>query len=525
MFLFVSDLENMIMFEISALSWQHISISLEHPIEESMATAELDLSDISNVICKIHTPISSGLSNQTSSDPISELASRVFQRSLSIPITMRAVIKSWDEQVNRKNHINGNENFSLTLRAVDPGGQNGNTGNPLTDFGGLDGKIKSEHNGSGNGHSLTGNSMSHPHQGMFLNESMMSGAGFPNFSTTDESSSMFNNMEITSLLSGTPSTSTEKSSSKRSSKRKASEDLWKNPKRKAEDNDMLMESSSSDSNSVSTPMSQEAASEIATPNSALGFHSDLELSALDASELINPTEKPSSEYDSREADEDVEDILSGSSSHKSRKREERKVSTPNLLLELSEKQNLVPPCVSITPISNSPNSQGFSSSERRPGIEIIPISTTTTNLPSSITITPIAPSHSNKSSEERSKEKKSSKSRSDDKNKLEKKKKRKRDEESMGPPDKLPPKQDPLTKPVSVSIKPAESPPLPNITPTSPSMLRKFSTSPTQGRSLSISGKSSPSMLKPIKSSSSHPSPKHSPAHVMSSPKHTLPGN
>lgn len=116
------------MFEISALSWQHISISLEHPIEESMATAELDLSDISNVICKIHTPTSSGLSNPTGPDPTSELASKVFQRSLSIPITMRAVIKLWDEQVNHKNHINGNENFSLTLRAVDPGGQNGNTG-------------------------------------------------------------------------------------------------------------------------------------------------------------------------------------------------------------------------------------------------------------------------------------------------------------------------------------------------------------------------------------------------------------
>lgn len=161
-------------------------------------------------------------------------------------------------------------------------------GNPLTDFGGLDGKIKNEHSNSGNGHSLTGNSMSHPHQGMFLNESMMAGAGFPNFSSTD----MLNNMEITSLLSGTPSTSqTSEKSNKRSSKRKASEDLWKNPKRKAEDNDMLMESSSSDSNSVSTPMSQEAASEIATPNSALGFHSDLELSGLDATELITPTEK------------------------------------------------------------------------------------------------------------------------------------------------------------------------------------------------------------------------------------------
>lgn len=530
------------MFEISALSWQHISISLEHPLEESMATAELDLSDISNVICKIHTPTSNGMATTTGSDPTSELASRVLQRCLSIPVTMRSVIKLWDEQVNRKNHMNGNENFSLPLRAVDPGGQNGNTGNPLTDFGGLDSKIKHEHGSSGNGHSLSGTSMAHPHQGMFLNESMMSGSGFPTFPGAEASLSMLNNMEISSLLSGNPSSSQSvEKPTKRSHKRKASEELWKNPKRKSgDDAEILMESSSSDSNSVSTPMSHDAGSEIATPNSVLGFHSDLELSGLDTAELMNTTEKTVAEYEcSREADDlaEVEDILSVSASsrseHKSRKsREERKSSTPSLMAELGEKQ-IVPPSVSITPIA--PQSQGFNTPltgiglERRPGIEIIPIATTpAATLPSSITITPIAPSHSKSSSEERSREKKSAKNRSDEKSKIEKKRKKKRDEGPMGPPDKLPPKQDPLTKPVSVSIKPAESPPLPNITPTSPSgMLRKYSTSPTQGRNLSVSGKSSPSLLKPMKSSSSssHHSPKHSPAHVMSSPKHaTLPG-
>lgn len=528
------------MFEISALSWQHISISLEHPLEESMATAELDLTDISNVICKIHTPISSTPTNQ-SGDPASELASKVFQRCLSIPITMRSVIKLWDEQVNRKNHLNGNENFSLPLGAVDPGGQNGNTGNTLTDFGGLDNKIKQEHvSGSGNGHSLSGASLAHPHQGMFLNESIMSGSGFPSFPGADGSLSMLNNMEITSLLTvATSGSSSSEKPLKRSHKRKASEDLWKNPKRKPDDTDVLLETSSSDSTSISTPTSHDAVSDMgmATPNSALGFHSDLELSGLDAAELINQ-DKAASEYDcSRDPDDlgDVEEMLAATtgsrSDHKPRKsREERKSSTSSLLLDLAENKNLVPPSVSITPISTSPQQSGFGNSaltgiglDRRPGIEIIPIATQPTpSLPSSITITPIS---STKPSEERRSEKKSSKNRSDDKNRLEKKRKRKREEESMGPPDKLPPKQDPLTKPVSVSIKPAESPPLP-VTPTSPSsMIRKYSTSPTQGRNLSISGKSSPSMLKPMKTgTSSHHSPKHSPAHVMSSPKHTIPG-
>ncbi|GLV34478.1 Mediator complex subunit 1 [Carabus blaptoides fortunei] len=532
------DLESMIMFEVSALSWQHLSISLEHPLEESMATAELDLSDISNVNCKIYTPTSNGTMNQADADAMSELATKVFQRCLSIPITMRAVIKLWDEQINRKNHLNGNENFSLPLGAVDPGGHNGNT---LTDFGGLDGKMKHEHGSSGgstgnNGHSLSGASLAHAHQGMFLNESLMTGAGFSAFPGTD----MLNNMEISSLLSGT----VEKSN-KRQHKRKASEDLWKNPKRKAsDDNDILVETSSSDSTSISTPTSHDAISDMsmATPNSALGFHSDLELSGLDAPELINASEKTASEYEcSREAD-DVEEILAASatarSEHKVRKsRDERKATASSLLSELAENKGLVPPSVSITPITSTPQSQGFSTVltgmglERRPGIEIIPItSTPATSLPSSITITPISTSHNKLSSDERRSDKKSSKSRSDEKSRLEKKRKRKRDEAPMGPPDKLPPKQDPLSKPVSVSIKPAESPPLPGITPTSPSsMLRKFSSSPTHGRGLSLSGKSSPSMLKPMgksgSSASSHHSPKHSPAHVMSSPKHTsLPG-
>lgn len=151
-----------------------------------MATAELDLTDISNVNCKIYTPTSSSsmsLSQQNSADATSEFASKVFHRCLSIPITMRCVIKQWDEQANRKKHMNGNENFSLPLGAVDPGGHNGNTGNQLTDFGGLDGKIKQEHigNGSGNVHGLSGTSLAHPHQTMFLSDSMMGAAGFPSF--------------------------------------------------------------------------------------------------------------------------------------------------------------------------------------------------------------------------------------------------------------------------------------------------------------------------------------------------------
>lgn len=131
---FCLDIENMIMFEISALSWTHISISLEHPLEESMATAEIDLSDISNLICNIHTPGSPPPVN--SPDITSELATKVLNKCFSIPVTMRAVIKLWEKQIMRKSHLNGLENFNLPLGSGDPGGRNGPPGN-LSEFTGI----------------------------------------------------------------------------------------------------------------------------------------------------------------------------------------------------------------------------------------------------------------------------------------------------------------------------------------------------------------------------------------------------
>lgn len=339
--------------------------------------------------------------------------------------------------------------------------------------------------------------MSHSHQGIFLDEQ-----------------GVLSNIELTNILQGT--VQMEKMS-KRQHKRRAGEDTWKSAKRKpGDDADLLLETSSSDSTSRSTPLSQETVSEIPTPNSALGFHSDLELSGIDALELME-TDKVE---DFGNIDElgDVEEMLA-----KTSRKLQKSPSNSSLLADLGDNKGLVPPSVSITPIPTSTSPGYGGSGAGRTGIEIIPISTANSPiLPSSITITPI--SSSQVKSEEKSREKKSSKTRSDDKSRMEKKRKRRKEESAMGPPDKLPPKQDPLSKPVSVSIKPAESPPLSNVTPTSPSMMRKFSPSPTHK---SLSGKLSPSMLKSgLKASSgSHHSPKHSPAHIANSPKHSgIPG-
>jgi mediator of RNA polymerase II transcription subunit 1 len=71
---FTADLESVIMFEVTALSWQHLSVSFEHPLEETMTTAELDLTDISSIKCKVY-----GASNgENGCTP--EHASKVLQR-------------------------------------------------------------------------------------------------------------------------------------------------------------------------------------------------------------------------------------------------------------------------------------------------------------------------------------------------------------------------------------------------------------------------------------------------------------
>lgn len=526
------DFENMIMFEISALSSTHISISMEHPMEESMATAEIDLTEISNLKCNIHTPGSPPPLN--SPDIASELATKVLNRCFSIPVTMRAVIKLWEKQIIRKSHLSGLENFNLPLGSGDPGGRSGPPGG-LGDFAGMDGKLKQEPSGNGNlGAGMNLPLISHQHPNMFLNESMMANNNFPNFQSPD--SSVLSSMELTNILTGSMQ---QEKATKRQHKKKAGDELWKTVKKKPGDEELLGESStSSDSTSRNTPISQETVSEIPTPTSALGFQSDLELSNLDPTELLGSSDKLSlasasasvlaspsvlasgstsalalvSEFDHDDDDDlgDVEDILAAASrDHKPRKL----AKSPTM--DLTTEKSLVPPCVSITPIPTSTSAFTGNNSLNRPGIEIIPISTSATPpISNSITITPIA---SQSKSDDRSRDKKSSKSRSDDKSKLEKKRKRKREDSPMGPPDKVPTKQDPLTKPVSVSIKPAESPPL-SVTPTSPSMMRKFTTSPTHGRSLTMSGKLSPNLLKP----NLKQSPKHSPAHISSSPKHSI---
>ncbi|XP_068633278.1 mediator of RNA polymerase II transcription subunit 1-like [Battus philenor] len=500
------DPEKLLMFEVSALSWQHISISLEHPLDESMATVELELSEPAAPRASVYTL------NTPPREQIDDYISRVLQKSHSIPITLRSLVKIWEREGATK-PINGNysaldSNFSCGLGGIDPGGEH----------------VKHEPA------NLHGRAL------------------YPaNLNTHQGGAYMSEQQHHLSMICHDPNSSESKpqvTDERKSKKRKSDTDIWSASQKKGKhgiteadsdsdsDNSEYVNEDDNTMNSNSTNDDLEGRESSVSQNE---FASDLELSGMDATDALSAQDNRTSSDMDNSNDGETEEMTRNSFHKSEHKRQKLKSkdsearsnrSTSSLLLDLTDGKSYMPSSVSITPIGSSSSNTGSTSSgsnlssmlclDRRPGIEIIPISAATpAALPSSITITPITSSQL-KSLDSRS-DKKSSKS-SEERSK-EKKKKRRRDD-SMGPPEKVPPKQDPLTKPVSVSIKPTDGSPM---RPTSPnSILRKFSPSPTHGRSVSITKSPSPSSVKslgkPSGTSSHHNSPRHSP--VQNSPKH-----
>ncbi|CAH4027327.1 unnamed protein product [Pieris brassicae] len=498
----VVDLESVLMFEVSALSWQHISISLEHPLDETMATVELELGEPATPRATVYTL------NSPARDHVDDYISKVLQKSHSIPITLRSLVNIWEREAAAK-QMNGGysgleSNFSCGLGGIDPGGDHKPSPSPSP----------SPHN-----RALYPSSVSHPHQGGAYLSDQQHHMSMMCQDSNDSKSQMDPKVK----------------------KRKS--DLWPSTKKgKPGLGDLGASDSESDNSDGyneddNTMNSNSTNDDIEGQESSISqndFTSDLELSGMDADALGGTDNRTSSDIDNSN-DGDVEDIIRNSfhkSEHKRQKVKNKEVESRNrgtssLLLDLTDGKSYMPSSVSITPItSNSSNQSGSSSAsslssmlclDRRHGIEIIPITAAPpAALPSSITITPITSSQMKSMDDRIRSEKKSSKS--GEERSKEKKKKRRRDD-SMGPPEKVPPKQDPLTKPVSVSIKPTDGSPLQSTSPNS--ILRKFSPSPTHGRSVSITKSPSPNtvkMGKPSGTSSHHNSPRHSP--VQSSPKH-----
>ncbi|XP_072949120.1 mediator of RNA polymerase II transcription subunit 1 [Epargyreus clarus] len=508
----VTELENVIMFEVSALSWQHISISLEHPLDESMATVELDLSEPAAPRAALYT-----LHAHQARDHIDEYITRVLQKSHSIPITLRSLVKIWEREAATK-QMNGSysaldSNFSCGLGGIDPGGEH----------------VK--HEPGSHPRPMYPGGVGHPHGGgAYLSEQQ-------------------HHMTLMCQDTGSSESKPQMSDDRKPKKRKSDSGMWPSTQKKGKPgmNDMMDSDSESDNSESyaneddNTMNSNSTNDDIEGQESSVSqneFASDLELSGMDATDALGGQDNRTSSDMDNSNDGDVEDLIRNSFHKSEHKRQKLKSkdsesrssrSASSLLLDLTEGKPYMPSSVSITPIgstSTTPTSGSGSNLssmlclDRRPGIEIIPITASApAALPSSITITPIS-STQLKNMDDRRSEKKSS--RSGEERSKEKKKKRRRDD-SMGPPEKVPPKQDPLTKPVSVSIKPTDGSPM---RPSSPnSILRKFSPSPTHGRSVSITKSPSPStvkgMGKPSGTSSHHSSPRHSP--VQNSPKH-LPG-
>ncbi|XP_054707284.1 mediator of RNA polymerase II transcription subunit 1-like [Uloborus diversus] len=108
------DAESPFMFEVMAYSTSHILVSFEHPLEESLATVDLDLKDITNAKCKIYT-LSSDATMCTD-----EYASKIMQRCLSIPITMRAVIRKAQGQQQLLRSSNQSDMYCATVSNSGP---------------------------------------------------------------------------------------------------------------------------------------------------------------------------------------------------------------------------------------------------------------------------------------------------------------------------------------------------------------------------------------------------------------------
>ena len=111
----LEDVDTSTMFEVTCLdpTCQNLSVSFEHPAEETMATAELSLSDLMAPRCLVYTGCMAVCPEET--------ANIVLQRSLSIPITMRAVINKGKGKMKQKSPDEADIHVGSGLNGLGPG--------------------------------------------------------------------------------------------------------------------------------------------------------------------------------------------------------------------------------------------------------------------------------------------------------------------------------------------------------------------------------------------------------------------
>lgn len=133
------------MFEVNVVSLQFIQVFVEHPIKESIVTVELDLTDVKKVGCKING------SDQQYDAKLENYILKVLQKTMSIPMILRSLIKYWDHESQESQH---------TQKRLFNNGIYGSIADPKKDGDGKnDDKEKSDTNGS-NEDSYGGNGQS-----------------------------------------------------------------------------------------------------------------------------------------------------------------------------------------------------------------------------------------------------------------------------------------------------------------------------------------------------------------------------
>ncbi|XP_070508836.1 mediator of RNA polymerase II transcription subunit 1 [Chironomus tepperi] len=88
------DLESCYMFEVNIVSLHFIQIFIEHPTKETMITVELDLTNVKQVCCKING------SDFQYDAKLENYINRVLQKTNSIPMVTRSLLKYWDNEAN-----------------------------------------------------------------------------------------------------------------------------------------------------------------------------------------------------------------------------------------------------------------------------------------------------------------------------------------------------------------------------------------------------------------------------------------
>lgn len=100
------------MIEVNVVSLHTIQIFIQHPFKESIVTVELDLSEAMHLGCKIHE------TDQKLDAKLENYISRVFQKTMSIPMVLRSLIKRWDTEaqdlLRSEKRLSNNEIFGPT---------------------------------------------------------------------------------------------------------------------------------------------------------------------------------------------------------------------------------------------------------------------------------------------------------------------------------------------------------------------------------------------------------------------------